>query len=368
MRKKLFVFGIAILAAICVAGASLTQAAMITEQEKKLIRAAKKEGGVVILNPLFSDRTSKKMGPAFIKRYGLGDGFKFRNVRKGTGSTVAQVRQEIKAGKFTVDIHLVSAPGFFHAAVKRGAFLKLDSGNWKDLVNVVEKAGQYHNYPYIVTPLAYSFQPVWNSSCPGMKDFKVTSLFDVVHPSLTGKTIVTDITKSFTTTNTVIGLTEAGVDMSDFWKRMKATKPIVMFRTEPRIQTVINCERPVDMFNLTGRIYQNVLKKPSLAKIIKSSHFKEGQVMLGNQAGVIKGSPHPNAGKLLLEFLMSKEGTDIYVGNEAIYSFRENYTPPANVRPFLMDLSKVKLIGLKDWVAAQRSFKAVRGEWLKVFK
>ena len=89
-----------------------------------------------------------------------------------------------------------------------------------------------------------------------MKDFKVTSLFDVVHPSLTGKTIVTDITKSFTTTNTVIGLTEAGVDMSDFWKRMKATKPIVMFRTEPRIQTVINCERPVDMFNLTGRIYQ----------------------------------------------------------------------------------------------------------------
>ena len=33
-----------------------------------------------------------------------------------------------------------------------------------------------------------------------------------------------------------------------------------------------------------------------------------------------------------------------------------------------MDLSKVKLLGLKDWVAAQRSFKKVRGEWIKVFK
>ena len=368
MRKKLRIYGIAILAAVCVAGSSLAEAAMITAQEKKLIRAAKKEGGVIIINPLFSDRTSKVMAPAFIKRYGLGSGFKFRNLRKGTGSTVAQVRQEIKAGKFTVDVHLVSAPGFFHAAVKRGAFLKLDSGNWKDLVKVVEGAGQYHNYPYIVTPLAYSFQPVWNISCPGMKNVKISSIFDVVDPKFTGKTIVTDITKSFTTTNTVIGLTEAGVNMSDFWQKMKATKPVVMFRTEARIQTVINCERPMDMFNLTGRVYQNILKKPDLAKIIKMGHFKEGQVMLGNQAGVLKGSPHPNAGKLLIEFLMSKEGTDIYVGNEAIYSFRANYTPPANVRPFLMDLSKVKLLGLKDWVAAQRSFKKVRGEWIKVFK
>jgi iron(III) transport system substrate-binding protein len=345
-----------------------TEAANITPQEKKLIRAAKKEGGVVIINPLFSDRTSKLMGPAFVKRYGLGSGFKFRNLRKGTGSTVAQVRQEIKANKFTVDVHLVSAPGFYHAAVKRGAFLKLDSGQWKNLVGVVEKAGQYHNYPYIVTPLAYSFQPIWNTSCPGMKDFKVTSIWDAVDPKLKGKTIAPDITKSFTITNTVIGLTEAGVDMSKVWKQLKATDPVVMFRTEPRIQTVINCERPVDMFNLTGRVYQNVLKKPDLAKVIKTGHFKEGQVMLGNQAGVLKGSPHPNAGKLLLEFLMSKEGTDIYVGQEAIYSFRANYTPPAHVRPYLMDLSKVKLLGLKDWVAAQRSFKKVRGEWIKVFK
>lgn len=349
-------------------GLSLTEAANITPQEKKLIRAAKKEGGVALINPLFSDRTSKIMGPAFIKRYGLGSGFKFRNIRKGTGATVAQVRQEIKANKFTVDVHLVSAPGFFYAAQKRGAYLKLDSGQWKDLVEVVEGANQYHNYPYVVTPLAYTFQPIWNSSCPGMANFKVDSIYDMVNPKLTGKTIAADITKSFTTTNTMIGLMEAGVDMPDVWAKLKATKPVVMFRTEPRIQTVINCERPLDMFNITGRIYQNVLKKPSLAKVLKLGHYKEGQVMLGNQMVVLKGSPHPNAGKLLTEFLMSKEGTDVYVEGEAVYSFRKNYTPPANARPYLLDLSKVKLLGLKDWVGAQKKFKKIRGEWTKVFK
>ena len=114
------------------AAATATQAADLTPQEKALIEGAKKEGAVTLLNPIFSDRTGESLGQAFIKRYGLGDGFKFNNLRKGTGQTVAQVRQEIVAGKFTVDILLVSAPAFFDEATKRGAFEKLDSGYWKE--------------------------------------------------------------------------------------------------------------------------------------------------------------------------------------------------------------------------------------------
>ena len=32
------------------------------------------------------------------------------------------------------------------------------------------------------------------------------------------------------------------------------------------MQMVITCQRPLDMWNLSGRVYQNVLKKPDLAK------------------------------------------------------------------------------------------------------
>ncbi len=348
--------------------ASAAVSADVTPQEKKLIRAAKKEGGVVIINPLFADRTAKRMKASFVKRYDLGSGFKFRNIRKGTGSTVATVRQEIKAGKFTIDVHMVSAPGFFYAAAKRGAFSKLDSGNWKDNVELVEKADQYHNYPYVVTPLAYTFQPVWNSSCPGMKDFKVTSYADAVSSILKGKTISPDITKSFTYTNTVISLIESGIDMNAFWDKLKKTDPIVEFRTEPKIQMVISCERPFDMYNLSGRVYQNVLKKPALAKVLEIGYYKEGQVLLGNQAAAVKGGPHPNAGKLLVDYLLSKEGADIYVEGEAIYSFRKGYVAPAAARPYLLDLSKYKLLGLKDWVGAQKKFKKVRREWTDRFK
>jgi iron(III) transport system substrate-binding protein len=360
-------FAVLALGAVALA-AGLAHAAQFTPQEEKLIPLAKKEGSVTIINPQFSDETANKLGPAFIKRYGLGPDFKFNNLRKGTGQVVSQVRQEIQAGRFTVDVIAVSAAGFFDEAAKHGAFDKLDSGYWKNHEELAKKAGQYFNYPYVVVPFAYTFQPVWNSACPGMENFKVESYADVVKPSLKGKTISSDITKSFTYTNTVVSLIEHGFDMSAFWDKLKATDPIVEFRTEPKMQMVISCQRPLDMWNLGGRVYQNVLKKPELAKIIKIGYYKEGHVILGNQAAVLKGAPHPNAGKLLIEFLLSKEGTDIMIAGEAMQTFLKNYTIPDVAKPYVLDVSKHKVMGLKDWIGAQKQFKEVRAEWTKRFK
>ncbi|MDA0784765.1 MAG: extracellular solute-binding protein [Proteobacteria bacterium] len=360
------VSAIALLAAGSVAQAD----GHLNAQEKALAPLAKAEGGVTIIHPLFSDRTAQRMGEAFRARYNLGDDFEFNSLRKGTGATVAQVRQEIQAGKFTVDLILVSAPSFFAAAAERDAFEKLDSGYWADSVGLVEKAGQYSKYPYVVTPLAYTFQPVWNASCPGMENFNVTSYADTVAASLSGKTISSDITKSFTYTNTTLALAEAGaVNFNEFWPALKKTDPLVEFRTEPKMQMVISCQRPFDMWNLSGRVYQNVLKSEDLKDKLKIGSYSEGQVMLGNQVAVLKGAPHPNAGKLLIEFLLSKEGSDIFVEGEAVYSMRAGYEPPAAAAPYLLDLDKTKLLGMKDWVVqAAKDAKPARDLWQENFR
>ena len=143
------------------------------------------------------------------------------------------------------------------------------------------------------------------------------------------------------------------MNLDDLWTKLKATDPLVEFRTEPKMQMVVSCQRPLDMWNLTGRVYQNVLKKPDLIKVLKLGTYKEGQVMLGNQAAVIKGAPHPNAAKLFIEYLLSKEGTDIFVDGEMMYTFMKDYTPPAAAAQYLFDMKKTKLLGLKDWVGAQ---------------
>ena len=61
-------------------------------------------------------------------------------------------------------------------------------------------------------------------------------------------------------------------------------------------------------------------------------------------------------------------GADIFVEGEAIYTFREGYVVPPAAQPYLLDLSQHKLLGLKDWVAAQKKFKAIRTEWTDRFK
>jgi iron(III) transport system substrate-binding protein len=359
----------ALSALLLLAATALGHAQNLTPQEQKLVEAAKKEGAVTVLNAIFADRTGQRLGEAFVKRYNLGPNFQFNNLRKGTGQTVAQVRQEIMAGRLTVDILLVSSPGFFSEAHKRGAFEKLDSGHWHAYEDIIKSASQYAEYPYVVTPFGYTFQPVWNASCPGMEKFTVNSYPEAVAPALKGKTIASDLTKSLTYTNTSISLKENGLlDLKEYWPKLKATDPIVEFRTEPKMQMVIACQRPFDMWNLSGRVYQNVLKEPKLAEALKIGTYKEGQVMLGNQAAVLKGAPHTNAGKLFIDFMLSKEGMDVIVEGEALNSFRKDYEPPPAAKPYLFDVTKVKLLGLKDWVAASSQFKPVREEWASVFR
>ena len=358
------------LSAVALMGAAtLANASELTPQEKALIEGAKAEGEVVIINPIFQERTAENLAAAFKKRYGLGDDFKFNNLRKGTGATIAQVTQEMKAGKFTVDVHLVNSPGFFDAASKRGEYLELDSGQWKDNETLVKKAGQYSNYPYVVTPLAYAFQPIWNASCPGMENVNINSYAEGLSFALKGKTIASDITKSETYTNTVIALSRAGIlDLDDVWTKLKAQEPAIDFRTEAKRQMVISCERPVDMWNIAGRVLQAELADPSLKGKLKFGVYKDGMVMLGNQIAVMKGAPHPNAGKLLVEFLLSEEGANIYTADEILYSFRSDYTPPAAALPYMFDLNKEKLIGMEDWVGAKDDFKPVREKWQSYFQ
>jgi hypothetical protein len=50
------------------------------------------------------------------------------------------------------------------------------------------------------------------------------------------------------------------------------------------------------MWNLAGRVYQNVKKKPDLKGKIKIGSFKEGIVLLGNQIAVLKGGETPKCG------------------------------------------------------------------------
>ncbi len=342
----------------------------ISPQEKKLIPLAKKEGAVTFLQTSFNNPTIRRMRAAFIKHYDLGSGFKLNSIQKGTGPTVSQARQEIRANKFSFDAVAVASAGFFIGAARAGAFLPLDSGQLKNHEENAKARGVFYDYPHFIAPFSYTFQPVWNSGCPGVGDLKVNSYSDILdNPKLKGKLIVSDVTKSTSYSLTTIGLIENGFDVPGMWKKMKALDPLVGFRTSAKLQLMANCEGAVDMWNLTGRMIQIIRKKPDLAKVLRWGTYKDGHVLFGMQAGVVKGAANPNAAKLLMDFLLTKEAVDIVAEEEiSFYSMLKGYKPPASVKKYMMDFNKIKTLPIKDQTAAAKKFKKMRKEWQKVFR
>ena len=88
---------------------------------------------------------------------------------------------------------------------------KLDSDYWKDSEELAKKADQYFNYPYVVVPFAYSSSRYGTAPVRAWSTYSANSYADVVKPELKGKTIASDLTKSFTYVNTAISLQENGV-------------------------------------------------------------------------------------------------------------------------------------------------------------
>ena len=152
------------------------------------------------------------------------------------------------------------------------------------------------------------------------------------------------------------------------WRKLKALDPVVAFTTAEKIQRIVNCEQPMDMWNLPGRVYQMIRAKPDLAKGMRWGVYKEGQVVFSHQIAVVKGAPHPNAGKLFVEFLLTKEGADVVHEGEVSYNtFLKGYKPPEHLKKYMVDFEKVKILGFKDWLESYKKIKPMQTEWMKIF-
>src|SRR5207249_698527 len=133
---------------------------------------------------------------------------------------------------------------------------------------------------------------------------------DLIDPEFKDKAIQGDIRTSSTQTDTYIALRKVlGADF--FQKYADTTNPTLIFRTPEIQQKLTSGERTITDFHISGRAYQAWQEDKSLD--FGSVFPDEGVVPLPIQAGLLAKAPHPNAGKLLLDFLISREGQQLWV-------------------------------------------------------
>src|SRR6266852_1056418 len=319
--------------------------ALATDDLARMIQAAKAEGGVHYQDAIILPSTNAALAAAFRKKYGLPSSFQVTHTLSRTGEIVAAATDEINARRFSTDIVWVGVPPFFKAAARLNDFLPYASPEWRPYEPVITRLGLEAAAPQWITPTGYAFVPTWNRACPGFEHVKIERWNDLLNPAFRGKTIMGDIRKSGTQTDTYLGLMRV-LGEGFFFKFSELTQPVLILPTQEVTQKLIACEYGIAMWNLHGRVYQTHRENPKSE--LTWANPREGVVVLASHLAILKGAPHPNAAKLFVDFLLSEEGARLFALGEGAFVFRDGFNPPAEVAPFLPALDQLKAVPM-DW-------------------
>jgi iron(III) transport system substrate-binding protein len=332
-------------------GASQTFGA---EDQSKLIEGAKKEGRVVYWSSGLTPELIKAIDEGFKKKYGLHD-FQVVFSAARTTEQIAKVTQELRANRLTVDIISGAMPEFFYDLLKVGEVMKYDSPEYK----YFSKAKGLLSEPgYWAPTISMSFIPMWN---PKYIKKDITKYADLLDPQFKGMIVSGDPMKSESYLTYYMGLRK--VLDKDFMQKL-AKQDIVWFTRSPDVTTkVVTGERPVSFMGNNRTAYVAAMEGAQ----IKVLFPKEGTVILSNPFVTLKKAPHPNAAKLLVDYVNSKEGQTLMVEKSGYFTAREDVPIPPKVAQFSPPFSKITIIPM-DWKAiTEKDIKEARKEFLEIF-
>jgi iron(III) transport system substrate-binding protein len=267
---------------------------------------------------------------------------------------VTRLDQELGADRVTIDVAAIASLPWVYTHLAKGQVVAYDSPELGHFTRAtaagLAKAGAF------AFNGAYVFVPLWNSE---NLDYKGTAWKDVLGNVPAGRASLGDCGKSETLLETYYALrTILG---REYFEGIAKMKPNYLVRSEQIASRLVSGEDLMAISGSTGRAYQFNQRGAKLKFVFPS----EGVVLLPQETFTLKGSPHPNAARLWIDFILSEEGQKILVEKEALISGRDGFKSP--IPDYAPSIESMKLIPI-DWskVTPDDLLKA-RGEWSSIF-
>lgn len=285
-----------VLAGVMIAGA-VTAPARAADQA--LIDAAKKEGEVVWYTTLIVNQLVRPMVAAFEQKYGI----TVRYARANSTETALKVLNEARAGQVQVDVF--DGTSTVEPLKKEGIVLKWQPESAAKLPKeFVDQEG------YWVATNLYILTPAFNTDMvkPGTEPRTFEDLLD---PRWKGNMAWTGTSSTSGGPGFVgVVLAALGEEKGMEYLRKLAKQNVVNLSVSARqvLDRVIAGEYPIalEIFNHHTIISA---KKGAPIKWIPMKPAVMGNL---STTGIAKAAPHPNAAKLLFDFLISEEGQKIF--------------------------------------------------------
>jgi iron(III) transport system substrate-binding protein len=259
-----------------------------------LVKAAQAEGEIMVYSSE-DEHTQRATLAAFEKKYGIKGSF----IRFPTGPLMQRFNTEHDAGKVQVDVVSVSSPVPFEARAER--FLQLSPQAVPNLAQWPKAAVKptYLNHTMDIVALVYNTEQLKPSEVP-----KTWS--DLADPKWKGKFLLTDPQVA----DNYMGWLDAveRAKGSDLLRKIATQNYKVTQSGASGVQMVAAGAYLFNAPTFTAFSRALIEKKAPIA----IQYLKEPSVISARSVGIAAKSPHPNAAKLFVNWLLSDEGVRSY--------------------------------------------------------
>ncbi|MEX2644344.1 MAG: extracellular solute-binding protein [Acetobacterales bacterium] len=309
------------LLATAVAGVLLAAAGPLAAQDKPDIAKAKAEGKVVIYT---SNRTeiADAQAKAFQEKYGI----EVESIRQGSQKTIQRTFTELQAGSIGGDIVHCLCVAFVNDLKGRGWTIPFKT-TYFDRIPAELKDPEGHWLAHRVTLILIAYNKNLVTTEP-------TSWKDLTDPKYKGKTTIGDANYG----SIPLGLGEAlSRNLGwEFFENIGKNEPLIFQSNVQNVQWLATGERwlgPITDYDAAAAIEKG--------EPVGLAYPSEGVVPLPGTSAILKGSKHPEAAKLFMEFLLSDEGQQSHLDG-AQYPVRTDFPGPKAIKP--MDQLKLMAV------------------------
>jgi iron(III) transport system substrate-binding protein len=299
--------------------ANAQSASAITSHEKALHEAAQKEGGELTWYTAHSDdSTAQALGRAFEAKYA---GMKLNVLRTTAQVAYQRVTQELRAGAIQCDVFSSTDIGHSVELKAKGAFEKYtpeNAGKVLDIYKNYDPDGYYFVTSAGLIGIGYNTSKLKEADAPknwtDLLDSKWKDQIAVGHPGFSGYvgTWALTLRKQYGW---------------DFFEKFAKNNPRVGRSINDTVTMLNAGESSIAASGPVGTLLDSAKRGNPLAMVYPA----DGTVLIIAPSSIMKGSKHPNAARLFMEFLLSVEASKIWVEhfNESI---RPEVSPEQGIR------------------------------------
>src|SRR6266702_674854 len=321
----------------------LTLHGLALTQEAKLVDAAKKEGGKVVISGSLENDTMDLIAAALKKKTGLETEY----WRAAANKVTDRVANEFRTGRPSYDVVLTTR-ATMQLIQKDGFLAKYDSPSARAFPKEVIDPNLGPSYRNTIIGIVFNAGIIKPADAP-------KSLEDLVKPQYKGKVVVPDASQHTTTAQWLASLHKVmgSKEKADkFIRDLAAAKPLLVESLTPAGERITTGETPIGIAFLKNVVFYGRNGVPL-------DYVRLGKFMGDGQSITLAArSPHVSAGKAFIDYFLGEDSI-IIITNIGEFVTRKGIYPP------LPDANKIQLIDMIDM--DKEAFTQKMAEYKKIF-